>query len=77
MSEVHQAIEDLKVELQKMPASDQRHRLEQLVHRLENESDTQELSSEVSGTLEQFEMDHPELVQVLNRIAVTLSDMGI
>lgn len=79
MRDVHEAVADLKAELEKMPISAHKTRLEALVQRLESEmgADEAELSHEVYGVVEQFEAEHPQLVQVLNRIAVTLSDMGI
>lgn len=78
MSEVNEAVAALKVELEKMPPSDHRVRLEALVQRLESEVEADSgLSTEVYGVVEQFEVEHPQLVQVLNRVAVTLSDMGI
>jgi hypothetical protein len=78
MSEVNEAITALKIELAKMPPSDHKERLEVLLQRLENEAETGNLSSvEVHGIVEQFQAEHPQLVQILNRIAVTLSDMGI
>lgn len=78
MSEVNEAVNALKAELEKMPPSDHKERLEALLKRLENEVETgSEMSVEVHGVVEQFEAEHPQLVQILNRIAVTLSDMGI
>ncbi len=78
MSDIQEALTDLKAELEQMPTSSHKTRLENLVRRLETEVDAEtELSPEVYGVLEQFEVEHPQLVQVLNRIAVTLSDMGI
>lgn len=78
MSEVNEAVAALKAELAKMPPSDHKERLEALLQRLENEVETDsDLSVEVHGIVEQFEAEHPQLVQVLNRVAVTLSDMGI
>ena len=61
-----------------MPPSEHKTRLEELVKRLESEVEADSgLSNEVYGVVEQFEVDYPQLVQVLNRVAVTLSDMGI
>lgn len=78
MPDIQEALADLKAELEQMPTSSHKTRLENLVRRLETEVDAEtELSPEVYGVLEQFEVEHPQLVQVLNRIAVTLSDMGI
>lgn len=78
MPDIQEALADLKAELEQMPTSTHKARLENLVRRLETEVDAEtELSPEVYGVLEQFEVEHPQLVQVLNRIAVTLSDMGI
>lgn len=78
MPDIQEALADLKAELEQMPTSSHKIRLENLVRRLETEVDAEtELSPEVYGVLEQFEVEHPQLVQVLNRIAVTLSDMGI
>lgn len=78
MPDIQEALADLKAELEQMPTSSHKTRLENLVRRLETEVDAEtELSPEVYGALEQFEVEHPQLVQVLNRIAVTLSDMGI
>ena len=78
MSEVNEAVAALKIELAKMPPSEHRERLEALVSRLENEVEVDSgLSTEVYGVVEQFEVEHPQLVQILNRVAVTLSDMGI
>lgn len=78
MRDIHEAVADLKAELEQMPTSAHKVRLEALVQRLETEVSAEEaLSHEVYGVVEQFEAEHPQLVQVLNRIAVTLSDMGI
>lgn len=78
MSEVNEAVAALKAELEKMSPSDQKTRLEQLLKRLESEVEADNgLSTEVYNVVEQFEADHPQLVQILNRVAVTLSDMGI
>lgn len=78
MSEVNEAVDALKIELAQMPPSEHKERLEALVKRLESEVGADSgLSTEVYGVVEQFEIEHPQLVQVLNRVAVTLSDMGI
>ncbi len=81
MNEAQQEVNALKAELKHIQNPVQRQRLESLVQRLESRlNDSEEdsaTSGEVLGVVEQFEAEHPRLTQVLNRIAVTLSDMGI
>ncbi len=80
---LHQLITDLRIELDALDIDDQasRQRIEALIAELEDQADIGPRAIALSGSMpsyiEQFEVDHPRLTQVLNRIAVTLSEMGI
>lgn len=80
---LHQLITELRVELDALDIDDQisRQRIEGLIVELEDQIEPGPRATALSGSMpsyiEQFEVEHPRLTQVLNRIAVTLSDMGI
>lgn len=82
-STLQELISELRVELDALDIDDQnsRQRIEGLITELEDQVDAGPGSTSLSGSMpsyiEQFEVEHPRLTQVLNRIAVSLSEMGI
>ena len=82
-NDLHQLITDLRVELDALDINDQasRQRIEALIVELEEQIEpgprATSLYNRMPSMIEQFEVDHPRLTQVLNRIATSLSEMGI
>jgi len=82
-NDLHQLITDLRVELDALDINDQasRQRIEALIVELEEQIEpgprATSLYNSMPSMIEQFEVDHPRLTQVLNRIATSLSEMGI
>ncbi len=83
---LHLSITELRTEIARLELGDPsaRDRIEQLIAQLEQQDqDPEDLtpgraaSQELPGLIERFEVEHPELTLVLNRIMVSLSNMGI
>ena len=83
-TDLAQAVADLREEIQHLPERDAEARahLESLLNRLEDkiveETAAHHQAHEVVPSLiERFEVEHPRLTSVLQRIMVSLGDMGI
>lgn len=83
---LHLSITELRTEIARLELGDSsaRERIEQLIHQLEQQANDpddlapgREAHQELPGLIERFEAEHPDLTQVLNRIMVSLSNMGI
>ena len=79
-------LEQLRIELDDLDhgASEKRERLQGLLaaleHRLANpreDNEDEALQDTLSGALTRFEAEHPRITDLLNRIMVSLSAMGI
>ena len=85
-AELHQSLEALRAEVDKLDAADDsaRERLTYLIgdldRQLENPDDVghkEALREKIPDLVEQFEVEHPRTTEILNRIMMALSDMGI
>jgi hypothetical protein len=84
--ELHASLEALRQEIARLEVKDGRakQRVERLVvdleHQLEHPDDHAHrlaVLAQVPGLVEQFEMDHPRLIEILNRAVEALSGAGI
>ncbi len=84
--ELHETLEGLRAEIKKLGEDDEaiKGRMKQLVGELERKLDSEEeaddepqLIESLRENVERFEVEHPRLTAVLNRIMVHLSNMGI
>ncbi len=84
--ELHEPLERLQDEIQKLGEDDEviKGRMQRLVDELERKLDSSEDSEDepdliesLRENVERFEVEHPNLTAVLNRIMVHLSNMGI
>ena len=76
------AVQALRTEIEQLGAGQETHRerLTNLLANLEKEvagEPQNDLRQGLGHALEQFEAEHPRLTEVLNRISVLLSNMGI
>lgn len=76
------AVQALRTEIEQLEVGqeNQRERLQDLLSNLEKElagEPQTDLQQGLGHVLEQFETEHPRLTEVLNRISVLLSNMGI
>lgn len=85
-NELHKSLEALQTELDKLEGSDEeiRDRAARLIvdieRQLENPEDTEQKDSlleKIPKLIDQFEVEHPRITGIMNRIMMTLSDMGI
>jgi len=77
---IHEYIEELKAEIQKIPSEEQSAKLNSLVDEVERLAETDEKNSildSVQQSIESFEVEHPKVTSILNRISDALSRMGI
>ena len=73
-------IEELKAEIQKIESVEQSTTLNNLVDEVERLAETDEsqgLLNSLQQSIEHFEVEHPKVTNVLNRISDALSRMGI
>ena len=83
--ELHQSLQALQQELDKLEESNEeiRDRATRLIVDIENQLDTSNndeddsLIDRIQKLIEQFEVEHPRITGIMNRIMMTLSDMGI
>ncbi len=84
--ELHEPLERLRAEIRKLGEDDDaiKRRMKRLVADLERQLESSEESGHepqlIEGlreNIERFEVEHPRLTGVLNRIMVHLSNMGI
>ncbi len=84
--ELREPLERLESEIQKLGEDDEaiKRRMQRLVDELERKlessedsDDEPELIESLRENVERFEVEHPRLTAVLNRIMVHLSNMGI
>lgn len=82
--ELHESLERLRAEIRKLGADDEKikRRMKRLVADLERQLDSEDSEHEpliegLRGHIERWEVEHPRLTAVLNRIMVSLSNMGI
>lgn len=87
--ELKQSIKTLQTELDKLDKLDSendamRERLRHLIDEIEqqlahpeNEDQKDSLIEKLQHSIEQFEVEHPRITGIMNRIMMTLSDMGI
>ena len=83
--ELQRSLEGLRSEIRKLGKDDERikRRMRRLVADLERQleseedSDEGELIDSVRDYIDQFEVDHPRLTGMLNRVMVALSNLGI
>ncbi|MGV3526076.1 MAG: DUF4404 family protein [Candidatus Sericytochromatia bacterium] len=81
-SSLSQALIALRAQLAELHLSAaERSRLENLVGQIESEISadpaTASAHAELPSLIERFEVEHPTLTQALNRVMVSLSNMGI
>jgi hypothetical protein len=78
-----QALDPATLEALKLVAQDIRFRLESADENLESvgeagvQSESQSLSKRLEGLVEEFEMQHPRLTNIVSQIVERLADMGI
>jgi hypothetical protein len=78
-----QALDPATLQALKLVAEDIRLRLEGADENLENageagvQSESQSLSKRLEGIVEEFEMQHPRLTNIVSQIVERLADMGI
>jgi len=84
--ELHKSLEALQTELDKLDGTDEeiRDRAARLIVdiecQLENPEDMEQKDSlleKIPKLIDQFEVEHPRITGIMNRIMMTLSDMGI
>lgn len=83
--ELHHSLKALQQELDKLEESNEeiRDRATRLIVDIENQLDTSNndeddsLIDRIQKLIEQFEVEHPRITGIMNRIMMTLSDMGI
>lgn len=76
------AVEELRAEFEALSIEDQdtRAHISELLATLENQLDDEGVrttQAQMPTLVERFEVEHPRLTQVLQRILVSLQDMGI
>ena len=77
---LHQVLAALRQEIVALAPeqTEQHEKLTHLLTQLERELDSAHgLSAKVQHLLEQFETEHPQLTEVLNRISILLGNMGL
>ena len=83
--ELHESLERLRAEIKKLDEDDEaiKRRMKRLVADLERQLDSEDSEHEpqliegLRSSIEHFEVEHPRLTAVLNRIMVSLSNIGI
>ncbi len=84
--ELYKSLEALQEEINRLEVSDEagreriKHLISDLEIQIENPDDseqTETLVNKIPKLIEHFEVEHPRITETLNRIMVTLSDMGI
>ena len=85
-NELQKSLQALQTELDKLEGTDEeiRNRAARLIvdieRQLENPDDTEHKDSlleKIPKLIDQFEVEHPRITGIMNRIMMTLSDMGI
>ncbi len=84
--DLQKSLEALQAELDKLdgPEEEIRDRATRLIDDIERQLENPEANQDedtlverIQKTLEQFEVEHPRITGIMNRIMMTLSDMGI
>lgn len=81
--DVHQTVEMLQVEVEKLDAVDPvvQEKLTSLVRDIEQHLDQPDAGASpgdhIPNLIEQFEVEHPRITEILNRMMMALSDVGI
>ena len=78
---LQESIESLKAEIEKLKATDveTKARIEALVQDVENQAGEQNhgIIDNVQHLIETLEVEHPRITSLLNRMMMSLSNMGI
>lgn len=84
--ELHLSLESLHDEVNRLDIADEtgrqriNHLISELEKQIENPDNTEQrnnLRNKVTNLIEDFEVEHPRITETLNRIMLSLSDMGI
>ena len=82
--DLRESLGELRAEVDKLDNAEinQRARLDSLISEIErqldaDEDDHQSLIEATKSRIEQFEIEHPRITNILNDIMVTLSNLGI